>query len=182
MLNYFRRPDSIILLLVILAALAAVTFMVIPAHGDNDAETTEEMIRRLDIYPRDTVKSNGPDWHGRFAQIFEANAERYGLPVKLLVSMAFFESHFRSGIKGDRGKSHGILQVSPYGRRKCQCGDMTDPEEEIRCGACWLDMGRTWCGYLKGGLTAYACGSCKTSMYRTKKKIQKRLRVAGMGE
>ncbi len=161
-MKYFLKPHSIILLLIILFLVTLIACLALPVNASD--KTLAHMIDRL-----------GGDSEALETHFIDA-AIRYDLPPRLLVAIGFYESNFRVGIKGDQGRSWGLMQVGKLGRRKCKC-DMTTARGEIFCGACWLDKGRSWCGNLEKGLTAYACGKCVGNL-KTKRKVLKRFKLA----
>ena len=113
----------------------------------------------------------------RTAQALADAAMAYDLPPELLARVAYYESRYRTDRIGDDGRSWGLLQVGPRGRRVCRavCGTMTTVEEQAMCGACWLDAGRSWCGSLVGGVTAYACGRCTPTGPRCRAAVERRV-------
>jgi hypothetical protein len=108
-------------------------------------------------------------------EAFNKASDAYGTDKDLLIAMAWHESSFKSGVKGDNGKSWGIMQVGKQGRKRC--GYSETVEGQIMSGACWLNEGVKWCGDIKGGLTAYACGVCSTTSYRCNRAVKRRLKL-----
>jgi len=99
----------------------------------------------------------------RLARAARVAADRFDVPVLLLLTIGYRETVFRPLEVGDVGRSLGIMQVGIMGRRKCKefCKEIKTVEGGTMCGACWLDKGRQWCGSLHGGLMAYVSGKCK---------------------
>lgn len=107
-----------------------------------------------------------------------AAGQRHDLPPSLLLSMAFFESSYRSTAIGTRGEL-GLLQVGEQARRVCLCPDIqTDIQTQIDCGACWLARARRACGNLRGALTMYAVGKCTSGDPRVARLVSARLTMA----
>lgn len=108
-----------------------------------------------------------------------AAGSRYDLPPDLLWSICYRESVFTLDRVGTRGEI-GMMQVGAKGRAYCAeaCGTNTTAAEQIACGACWLDAGRTWCGGdLRRGLTAYAGGKCHAKTAGVVRAVYLRYRV-----
>jgi hypothetical protein len=113
----------------------------------------------------------------RVAAIEAGNS--YNLPPLLLLSMAYRESVLTTDRIGSRGEI-GLMQVGKQGQQFCKnvCGQNITPHEQMYCGACWLDAGRSWCkGSLEGGLRAYAGGKCYSKKTRVVNSVYWRLRV-----
>lgn len=113
----------------------------------------------------------------RVAAIEAGNS--YNLPPLLLLSMAYRESVLTTDRIGTR-KEIGLMQVGKQGQQFCKnvCGQNITPHEQMYCGACWLDAGRSWCkGSLLGGLRAYAGGKCNSKKTRVVNSVYWRLRV-----
>lgn len=129
---------------------------------------------------KDNIRIYGPaamsvEYQQELAYAFKTAGEKYDIPPLLLVAMSYYETLYRNLI-GDNGRSHGIMQVGIMGRKKCKC-TMNTVLNQIMCGACWLNMGRNWCGNLHDGLNAYAAGTCKSKNMRTKRAVAIRLEM-----
>lgn len=121
----------------------------------------------------DTTRAhNDPEYRTELEAAFLSASDQYNIPVFLLVAMAYYETIYRNQV-GDDGRSHGIMQVGKMGRSRCKC-DMGTVHGQINCGACWLDMGRKWCGNLDGGLYAYINGSCNAKNGRANRAFKVR--------
>jgi hypothetical protein len=180
-MKFLQSPYSIFMILALLSLLAAAVCIAIPRPAEPaEPDPIVKMINRLDHAPSRTLKKNGPGWQLKFSESYQKYANKYRVPDRLLVSITFHESNFLQGVKGDHGRSWGLMQVGPYGRKKCKCENMKTYDDEIKCGACWLRAGVDWCGDLNKGLTAYVCGHCTTKLNRTLKKVHSRLRIAGL--
>jgi hypothetical protein len=89
-------------------------------------------------------------------------AQQYRVPALLLVSMAWFESHFRPDILrlktvGKLGEQ-GLLQTGPHAVRDGRC-DTSTLTGQAACGARWLALARDGCnGSIEQGLALYASG------------------------
>jgi len=116
----------------------------------------------------------------KLEKAFHNASQKYNIPVKLLITIGFYESSFKPGAVGDGGNSLGIMQVGKQGRRACKCSIHDGIQGEINCGACWLDKGRSWCGDLDGGLKAYINGSCTLKSYTAKQAYKRRLKTWGL--
>ncbi len=104
----------------------------------------------------------------------------YQIPAFLLIAISQPESHFKLGIKGDEGRSWGVMQVGELGRSYCSivCGEMKTAEEEIMCGSCWFNHGLEICkGSITKALSAYACGKCKPTTLKAEKGVERKLRI-----
>lgn len=129
---------------------------------------------------KDDIRIYGPapmsvEYQKELTYAFKTAGEKYDIPPLLLVAMSYYETLYRN-LKGDNGRSHGIMQVGTMGRKKCKCS-MDTVLNQIMCGACWLNMGRNWCGNLQDGLNAYAAGTCKAQNMRTKRAVDIRLKM-----
>lgn len=103
----------------------------------------------------------------------------YGFDPDLLLGIAYRESVFDIGRVGKRGEI-GLMQVGSLGRRYCRevCGKNETPEEQMLCGACWLDYGVKFCGGdLRRGLNVYASGKCDARSVGTARAVHWRYRV-----
>ena len=146
--------ETAALLLIVLIALICLV------ASNVKAQSTEEKIEWLTSYKTSPKKAYVRDVMNvdELADAINKAAEKYNIDVDYLLVIAWSESVFRNLI-GDNGRSHGEMQVGKMGRRKCKC-NMDTLYGRIDCGACWLNMGRKWCGSLDGGLQAYVSGSC----------------------
>ncbi|MEM9741994.1 MAG: lytic transglycosylase domain-containing protein [Pseudomonadota bacterium] len=89
--------------------------------------------------------------------ILEA-AERQGFRPELLASLVLTESSFRKQVRSGVG-AVGPAQVRPsFWRRFCGTRDLTDPAENIYCGAQVLALYRDRCGDTICALEAYNVG------------------------
>lgn len=89
--------------------------------------------------------------------ILEA-AERQGFRPELIASLVLTESSFRKGVRSHVG-AIGPAQVRPnYWRRFCGTADLSDPAENIYCGAQVLALYRDTCGDTICALRAYNVG------------------------
>jgi soluble lytic murein transglycosylase-like protein len=88
--------------------------------------------------------------------ILEA-AKRQGLSPELLASVVFTESSFRKNVTSDMG-AIGPAQVKPYWGMFCGSANLSDPAENIYCGAQILAHYRDLCGSEQCALSAYNVG------------------------
>ena len=104
---------------------------------------------------------------------------KFEVPGLLLIAIGYYESRYQISAIGDQGRSKGILQVGPMGRRRCRehCGTMTTEYEQIMCGGCWLRENINWCGSLERGLNGYAWGKCRAIYASTKNAVQRRFQM-----
>ena len=109
---------------------------------------------------------------------FEAQ-NTFDVPSFMLITIGYYESKYLINAIGDAGRSVGIMQVGPKGRRRCveYCGDMTTEYQQIMCGGCWLRENINWCGSFERGVTGYACGRCKSKYARTQNAVQRRFEM-----
>ena len=127
-------------------------------------------------------KINHPDEYVlELAHAFKNASIKYNIDVNLLIAIGYRESIFKMSEKGDNNKSLGIMQVGKQGRKACKC-DMSSVDGQIDCGACWLDKGRSWCGDIRGGVSAYACGKCEPVNSLSKQAINIKFRLVEMLE
>jgi soluble lytic murein transglycosylase-like protein len=88
--------------------------------------------------------------------ILEA-ASRHHLSPELVASVVFTESSFRKNVVSHAG-AIGPAQVQPYWNEFCGNADLTDPAENIYCGAQILAHFRDQCGAERCALHAYNVG------------------------
>jgi soluble lytic murein transglycosylase-like protein len=88
--------------------------------------------------------------------ILEASA-RQGLSPELLASVVFAESSFRKDVTSVMG-AIGPAQVKPYWSPFCGSVNLSDPAENIYCGAQILAHYRDVCGSEECALSAYNVG------------------------
>jgi soluble lytic murein transglycosylase-like protein len=127
----------------------------IPAAEASQAAWTEEVsgfAKRLHKalgIPRSTA-TEFSGW------ILEAS-KRQGLSPELLASVVFIESSFRKDVTSDMG-AIGPAQVKPYWSLFCGSVNLSDPAENIYCGAQILAHYRDLCGSEQCALSAYNVG------------------------
>ena len=110
-------------------------------------------------------------------------ARAEGLEPDLLTTVAFYESTFRSWVKGARGEV-GLVQVAKHVRIECVRDgyDMAVQIDQLRCGARHLRQMIDDCGTVRGGLTAYGTAPPRCSVplgTKVRKKINLRIWMAG---
>lgn len=113
----------------------------------------------------------------RLVKAFEAASLEFGLPVNLLIAIAYRETVFRYHAEGDGGE-RGIMQVKPFVVKRCKqyCRDNDTPEGGIWCGSCWFAKGVKSCdGDLEAGLSAYVSGRCKPMSRKVKMAVHNRV-------
>ncbi|NJN51466.1 MAG: lytic transglycosylase domain-containing protein [Gammaproteobacteria bacterium] len=88
--------------------------------------------------------------------ILEAS-QRHDLNPELLASVVFTESSFRKDVVSHAG-AIGPAQVQPFWRSFCGATTLTDPAENIYCGAQILAHLRDVCGDERCALSAYNVG------------------------
>ena len=143
-------------LLVILAlALAALLYVVAPAHAETDAELALAALcpRHVDLAPM--VQD-------------AAHAQRLGA-VELVAVMAA-ESGCRTGAVNRRTGAVGLLQILPEGSANVDhlsAGELADPATNLDLGAGHLSRLLALCGSLGGALTLYNGYSPKCRDWRT---------------
>ncbi len=90
------------------------------------------------------------------AWILEAS-QRHDVDPELLASVVFTESSFRTDVVSHAG-AIGPAQVQPFWRSFCGATTLTDPDENIYCGAQILAYLRDVCGDERCALSAYNVG------------------------
>jgi hypothetical protein len=132
----------------------------------------------VDNCPAHPILSD-PDFRKQIREAAISSGERYNQPPGLLLAMAYRETVFRLDLVGKKGEL-GLMQVGKRGREICAsaCGTMKTADEQMACGACWLDAGVRWCGGdLLRGLKAYAGGRCEAKTQATLRAVNWRYRV-----
>lgn len=146
-------------------------------EGKAKIKTTEQKIEWLTTYDTAPIKKFVRDVKNRdeLAEVFEYASQIYDVDINYLIVIGLFETVYRN-LVGDGGRSFGEMQVGVMGRRECNC-EMESLIGRISCGACWLAMGKQWCGNLDGGLQAYISGTCNPRNMRSRRAfiIRKRL-------
>jgi hypothetical protein len=169
--------DTLCIVMIVVMGLLFVGSKVMAGEVADNILWTVQETDNIRIYKggKITEAYTSPEYRFELEAAFLSASDKYNLPVYLLIAMAYYETMFRNQT-GDNGRSLGIMQVGKMGRRKCQC-DMDTVHGQIHCGACWLNMGRDWCGSLDGGLYAYINGTCNPKNTRAKRAftIRKRL-------
>jgi len=98
-------------------------------------------------------------------QIFEAAADKYGVPLKLLKAMAKQESDFNTNCVSYAG-AQGIMQLMPATARSLGVKDAFDPEQNIMGGAKYISQKlKMYNGDVTLALAAYNAGSGNVSKY-----------------
>lgn len=121
--------------------------------------------------------SKDKEYRIELATAFIEAGKKYNISAGILTSIAYWESVYKQRAEGDGGRSLGMMQTGRQARNACRC-NMNTIAGQVDCGACWLDRGRSWCGSLKGGLSAYACGRCRFANVKTKYAVKVRVRLA----
>jgi len=162
------------LLLILLCFLTTVFLLNVVVHADTDTLALKiKQLTKIGNLSSSEIEYNEAT---QLSEAFKKAGGLYNIEPELLAVMAYFETVYRTNLKGDSGKSHGILQVGKQGRRACEC-NMDTLQGQVDCGACWLDTGRTWCGSLEGGLCAYINGDCKCTTLKSKRAYQRRIKL-----
>ena len=125
-------------------------------------------------WPRHPMQRS-PSERRRMAEYLASSAERWNVPVSLLVSMAWFETTFQFDLKGRSHGEVGVLQV--HGRAKRGC-NLDTQSGRLDCGARWLASGRAQCGSMTGALVRYGTGECETRDDHVRVYVRRRLRLA----
>ena len=121
-----------------------------PAVSHPDARAISEFSQTL----RASLSSGRADLDA----IFDAAAQRYGLPSNLLKAVAKAESNFRADATSRCG-AMGIMQLMPGTARALGVTDAYDPEQNIMGGAKFLkDMLDKFNGDVSLALAAYNAG------------------------
>lgn len=144
----------------------------------SDDKVRESILWLVEKEPSSNPIKSDPMWLWNCIKAFNAAGEKYDLPVLLMVGMTYRESVYRRNTIGKDGEI-GLMQVGKMGRRHCanECSKLGNPHSDIHCGACWLRAGVDWCGTLRGGVTAFACGECKPTTIRARRAVNIRFRL-----
>lgn len=155
-------------------------------HADNKEAIAEAIKytvtpnKNINIFPYSGTKVyTDLDYRLKLADAFRNASIHFNIPIGILITIGYRESIFRPDVTGPGGEL-GIMQVGKRGRRKCKeyCGEVNTISGGIFCGACWFDMGRQQCkGDLTKAVCAYASGKCKSKSERTKRIVNKRLKL-----
>jgi soluble lytic murein transglycosylase-like protein len=76
-------------------------------------------------------------WTPQVKQMFDAAAERFGVPRELVIAVSRAESHFRSEVRSPAGAT-GMMQLMPATARGLGVTDITDPWQNIAGGTKYL--------------------------------------------
>ena len=135
---------------------------------------------KINLFPYSGGKAfKDPRYRLELSEAFEKASLHFDLPIGILITIGYRESVFRPHLKGSRGEL-GIMQVGKQGQRKCKeyCSEVDTVDGGIMCGACWLNVGRTWCkGDLIKGIRAYLSGKCVSNAPLTKRVLNQRLEI-----
>lgn len=92
-----------------------------------EPEVTEEVVRYFDVPLDEDLQDH----------IF-ALCEEHEIDPALVVAMIWKESNFRPHVKGDRGNSHGLMQIQPRWNQaymeKLNCPNLLDPYQNVTVG------------------------------------------------
>lgn len=98
--------------------------------------------------------------------------------ARLLAVWAYRESAGRS-VMGDQGAACGVLQLHEVARQGTPCTEiLADRRVGLALGLAWMQRMSEQCGSLRGGLRAYASGTCAGSM-RARELVEARCALAG---
>lgn len=136
--------------------------------------------KNISIFPYSGTKVfTDLEYRLKLADAFKKASEHFDLPIGILITIGYRESIFRPGLVGPNGEL-GLMQVGKFGRKKCKeyCTEINSIEGGIFCGACWFNMGKQQCkGDLTKAVYAYASGKCTSKSERTKRVVDKRLKL-----
>ena len=136
--------------------------------------------KNISIFPYSGTKVyTDLEYRLKLAAVFKDASIHFDLPIGILITIAYRESIFRPGLTGPNGEL-GIMQVGKFGRKKCKeyCTEIDTISGGIFCGACWFNMGKQQCkGDLTKAVYAYASGKCTSKSERTKRIVNKRLKL-----
>jgi hypothetical protein len=152
-----------------------------------DASSIEEF--QPEVKPPETPEPSKGSSSVDAKQLLNAAARRYGLPAKLLHSIAQAESGYQQSAVSPAG-AIGIMQLMPATARKLGA-DPHDPEQNVDAGARYLvDLLRKYADddhQLRKALAAYNAGPNAVDRYNgvppypeTQKYVEKVIRQAGL--
>ena len=167
----FAKMKFIIDLIFILLLLGVVAYV-------NEVEANTGDAERVGAYVSDFLK-NAPQRRARALELVPvvvAESRAKDFDPMLIAVMISLESSWKVNVTGGIGEV-GLLQVVPGG--VCAKGqDLTTGEGQIRAGINCLKLSRDACGDdLEQILTMYASGRCVSKSKRTKRMIEKRIRI-----
>jgi hypothetical protein len=100
--------------------------------------------------------------------------------ASVLLVWSWKESAWRANAIGDGGKACGATQLHAIARDGHTCAELTaDRRLALRVGLAWMRRMRDVCGSVRGGLNAYASGSCQGTI-RSRRIVDHRLKLAGV--
>lgn len=151
------------------------TCLATPIEADElDAQAADLAIDMLTYHwPRLEVQKH-PERRAEMASYLAQSAERWDVPLSMLLSMAWFETTFRFDAKGYSRGEVGVLQVHGYATRGC---NVETRWGAIDCGARWLAKGVEVCGDLPHALVRYGTGKCETDDDHVRVYVRRRLRL-----
>lgn len=132
----------------VVAAALAVTATACGTTSDYYDESNVEYVswsgggRRSDpvTLPDDAGSLNPERWAGIVATrcreiepLMRVAAMEQRVDIGLIAGIIHVESHFRADARSKSG-ARGLMQVMPTVGKRLKCGDLTDPERNIRCG------------------------------------------------
>jgi hypothetical protein len=110
-----------------------------------------------------------------------AGADDRARTARLLIVWTWKEAAFRTDALGDKGAACGLLQLHELARDGHSCDELRGNRRlALRVGLAWMRSMRDVCGSVRGGLRAFASGSCAGSL-RARDLVAHRCRLAGLG-
>lgn len=173
-------PAGLMLILIALTLIAGISMCALTAKGDESTivridNSIEYLLRYAPTHPLRKSAMNRRE----LATQNELFARRHRVCPYVITAMEYYESTFNTDVTGSAGET-GILQTHGVATINCKkMGfDLTSQAGQIECGAWWLAGRIKQCGSVKRGLTAYACGKCKTVSYVVNWRVERRLKLA----
>lgn len=129
------------------------TLVTTPAIEETFDNTTEDRVYHEVIFDESTIigkKPPLPEAEEESVRYFDvpldedlqdhifALCEEHEIDPALVVAMIWKESNFRPHVKGDRGNSHGLMQIQPRWNQaymeKLNCPNLLDPYQNVTVG------------------------------------------------
>jgi hypothetical protein len=154
----------------------AIVFLAVAIASSARAEDPldAEIMRRIESTPRHRLHDETA--RTEFVRDVYAVSAAHDVPARVILMTSFFESSWIVTARGGLGEI-GLMQVHGIAAEGC---DLRTQRGQLDCGAKALRNALDACGTLRGALTMYATGGCRTRSDRVKRLIE--YRISTMGE
>lgn len=149
----------------------ALVFLALAVAGSARAEDPieTEILSRIELTPRHRLHDETA--RTEFVRDIYAVSAAHDIAPRVILMTSFYESSWRTDVIGRIGEV-GLMQLHGIAAEGC---DLDTQRGQLDCGARALRASLDACGSLRGALTMYATGSCKTKSERVNRLIEFRM-------